>query len=211
MLTGKQLGAAIRSAIESKGVSKAEVAAYFDVKPPSIQDWMNRGTISKEKLPKLWSYFGDVVGMEHWGLEPGTPTLTASPTRAVDRRAPPADPEAYRAAVDRAGRMLAATLKDDAQRMALIALMTALLDPPQAINTIELSQANKWCFGPEALKPSEIEIPGFVSKNLPTQLETIGAVRFNEGDGNGDRDGETNLLGEREGGQRRPKAGGGKA
>lgn len=68
MLTGEQLGAAIRVAIEKKGVSKVTVAAYFGVKPPSVQDWINRGTIGKEKLPKLWAYFADVVGPEHWGL-----------------------------------------------------------------------------------------------------------------------------------------------
>lgn len=27
-----------------------------------------KGSISKEKLPELWSYFSDVVGPEHWGL-----------------------------------------------------------------------------------------------------------------------------------------------
>lgn len=68
MLTGEKLGAAIRDAIQKKGVSKAAVATHFGVKPPSIQDWIHRGTISKEKLPKLWAYFGDVVGPEHWGL-----------------------------------------------------------------------------------------------------------------------------------------------
>ena len=68
MLTGEQLGAAIRVAIEKKGVSQVAVAAHFGVKPPSVQDWINRGTIGKEKLPKLWDYFADVAGPEHWGL-----------------------------------------------------------------------------------------------------------------------------------------------
>lgn len=69
MLTGHELGAAIRSAIEKKGVTKVAVAAHFGVKPPSVQDWMQRGTIAKEKLPTLWSYFADVAGPEHWGLK----------------------------------------------------------------------------------------------------------------------------------------------
>ena len=68
MLTGEELGAAIRAAIQKKGVSQVAVAAHFGVKPPSIQDWMRRGTIGKEKLPRLWAYFSDVVGPEHWGL-----------------------------------------------------------------------------------------------------------------------------------------------
>ncbi|MES2187295.1 MAG: S24 family peptidase [Pseudomonadota bacterium] len=68
MLTGPELGAAIASAIEKKGVSKVAVAAWFGVKPPSIQDWIRRGTISKEKLPLLWEYFAEVAGPDHWGL-----------------------------------------------------------------------------------------------------------------------------------------------
>lgn len=73
MYTGERLGAAIREAIERKGVSKVTVATHFGVKPPSIQDWMNRGTISKDKLPALWAYFSDVVGPSHWGMPDGAP------------------------------------------------------------------------------------------------------------------------------------------
>jgi phage repressor protein C with HTH and peptisase S24 domain len=69
MLTGEQLGSAIEAAIKLKGVTKKEVAAHFGVQPPSIQDWVKRGTIGKEKLPKLWAYFSDVVPSSHWGLE----------------------------------------------------------------------------------------------------------------------------------------------
>lgn len=69
MLTGEKLGQAIEAAIKLKGVTKKDVASYFGVQPPSIQDWVKRGTIGKEKLPKLWSYFADVVPASHWGLE----------------------------------------------------------------------------------------------------------------------------------------------
>lgn len=69
MLTGKELGAAIEAAIKLKGVPKTEVAEHFKVKPPSVQDWVRRGTIGKEKLPQLWAYFSGVVGPAHWGLE----------------------------------------------------------------------------------------------------------------------------------------------
>ncbi len=82
MLTGKELGNAIREAIKLKGVKSVEVAKHFGVTPPSIQDWMNRGVISKDKLEKLWAYFSDVVGPEHWGLtKPPTPIRTRSDTR----------------------------------------------------------------------------------------------------------------------------------
>lgn len=91
MLTGKELGEAIREAIEKKGVTKREVARVFEVKPPSIQDWVNKGTVSKDKLPALWMYFEDVVGPEHWGLNefpkwptrPRTESLTPDASPAV--------------------------------------------------------------------------------------------------------------------------------
>lgn len=74
MLKGKELGAAIEEAIRLKiesGAcsSKADIARHFDIKPPSIYDWINKGSISKDKLPGLWRYFSDVVGPEHWGLD----------------------------------------------------------------------------------------------------------------------------------------------
>ncbi len=68
MLTGADLGAAIDSARKKKGLTKKALAEAFGVKPPSVQDWVNRGTIEKEKLPLLWQFFSDVVGPEHWGL-----------------------------------------------------------------------------------------------------------------------------------------------
>lgn len=73
MLSGKVLGRAIEQAINKKlstgsAKSKAEIARHFKIKPPSIHDWINKGSISKDKLPELWNYFSDVVGPEHWGL-----------------------------------------------------------------------------------------------------------------------------------------------
>ena len=74
MLSGKDLGRAIEQAIDKKisigaAKSKAEIARHFQIKPPSIHDWINKGSISKEKLPELWNYFSDVVGPDHWGLK----------------------------------------------------------------------------------------------------------------------------------------------
>lgn len=68
MYTGKQLGEAIDSARKLKKMSKKALADYFGVKPPSVQDWVNKGTIDKEKLSRLWELFADVVGPEHWGI-----------------------------------------------------------------------------------------------------------------------------------------------
>lgn len=83
MLTGKELGAAIEAARVMKRVTKKAMAEHFGVAPPSIQDWVNRGTIDKSRLPDLWDYFKDVVGASHWGLKgfspaAGTDSLTLS-------------------------------------------------------------------------------------------------------------------------------------
>jgi len=92
MLTGEKLGRAIAAAIALKGVKKSAVAAHFGVRPPSVQDWIQRGTISKDKLPALWRYFSDVVGPEHWGMAEGTdvspavlPARTESPNAGYIR------------------------------------------------------------------------------------------------------------------------------
>lgn len=68
LLTGPELGAAIAEAIKKKGIKKKELADHFGIKPPSVQGWINHGTIKKERLVDVWSYFADVCGPEHWGL-----------------------------------------------------------------------------------------------------------------------------------------------
>ena len=73
MLSGRELGKAIELAINKKLSSgavktKAEIARHFKIKPPSIYDWVKKGSISKEKLPELWRYFSFVFGPDHWGL-----------------------------------------------------------------------------------------------------------------------------------------------
>lgn len=91
MLTGKELGAAISAAIDKKiaaggAKSNAEIARHFGIKPPSIYDWINRGTITKDKLPKIWDYFSDVVGLDHWGLDgSGEWPFSSVPKAAYDQ------------------------------------------------------------------------------------------------------------------------------
>ena len=73
MLKGKEFGAAIGEAIQRKldagsALSKAEIARHFGMKPPSLSDWVKKGSVAKDKLPELWRYFSDVAGPEHWGL-----------------------------------------------------------------------------------------------------------------------------------------------
>lgn len=88
MLSGKDLGRAIEQAINKKIASgsvksKVEVARHFKVQPPSIYDWIKKGSISKDKLPELWRFFSDVVGPEHWGLnEYPIPTSLISDTKS---------------------------------------------------------------------------------------------------------------------------------
>ncbi len=73
MKTGKELGQAIRAAIEKKlengsAKTKAQIAEHFKIKPPSLYTWINTGNIGKDKLFELFRYFSDVVPLEHWGL-----------------------------------------------------------------------------------------------------------------------------------------------
>lgn len=73
MIKGKELGHAIEQAIKLKidaglAKSRASVARDLGVEPNVVYGWIRTGSISKERLPHLWVYFGDVVGPEHWGI-----------------------------------------------------------------------------------------------------------------------------------------------
>lgn len=90
MLSGKELGHAIEQAINRKissgaAKTKAEIARHFKIKPPSIHDWIKKGSISKDKLPELWDYFSDVVGPEHWGLKK-FPSLTSQTSEPIENK-----------------------------------------------------------------------------------------------------------------------------
>ncbi len=94
MLNGVELGQAIARAIELKIASgaiksKSEIALHFGIKTPSIYDWINKGSISKEKLPELWRYFSDVVGPDHWGLGDWPSGLMGTPSSCAEARADP--------------------------------------------------------------------------------------------------------------------------
>lgn len=79
MLTGADLGKAIESALALKGVSKADLARHFGVKPPSISGWIKTGRISKPHFEKLRQYLADVVGPEQWGLSNDRPYGASEP------------------------------------------------------------------------------------------------------------------------------------
>lgn len=80
MLEGKELGAAITTAMEKKKVGPTVLAAAFDIKPPSVSDWKARGCVSKKHLPRLIAYFSDVVGPDHWGLNAAEALVMTPPT-----------------------------------------------------------------------------------------------------------------------------------
>ena len=70
MLTGKELGEAITSALALKGRgSQKDLAVALGIKPPSINDMKKFGRIDKKHLPALWKFFSDVVGPEHWDIK----------------------------------------------------------------------------------------------------------------------------------------------
>lgn len=69
MLSGEKLGNALREAMRLKGVGATAVARHFNIKPPSVYDWMERGCIDKKHLGRLVQFFVDVVPPSHWGVE----------------------------------------------------------------------------------------------------------------------------------------------
>lgn len=71
MLTGKELGAALASAVAMKGVTKKALADAMGVTPASIQDWIKYGRIAKSRITALVDYFSDTVPLSHWGLDFG--------------------------------------------------------------------------------------------------------------------------------------------
>lgn len=68
MHTGKDLGNAIRAAMELKNVKQGAVGKAFGVAQSSVSEWLKFGRVHKKHLTKLFDYFSDVVGPEHWGL-----------------------------------------------------------------------------------------------------------------------------------------------
>ena len=60
------------------------MARHFGIKPPSISDWINRGTIDKAKLDELFTYFADVVGPDHWDT---TRSIAKNSAHAVNQSA----------------------------------------------------------------------------------------------------------------------------
>ncbi len=54
MLTGPELGAALKAAMEMKGgMSQTALAKEFGVKQPSVSEWIKFGRISKSHVPNL--------------------------------------------------------------------------------------------------------------------------------------------------------------
>ena len=85
MLTGPDLGAALKRAIELKLVSQSAVAREFGIKQPSVSEWIRYGRIGKRHIPHLVAYFAGVVRPEHWGLPASwaagmAPSSSAIPT-----------------------------------------------------------------------------------------------------------------------------------
>jgi len=83
MLTGTELGAALKEAMRLKKVTQQHVATEFGIKQPSVSEWTRFGRIGKEHVSHLVSYFSDVVGPDHWGLQ-----QVAGPAEAPARRIP---------------------------------------------------------------------------------------------------------------------------
>ncbi len=73
MLSGPELGNALRIAIKLKGKTQTEVGDAFGVRQSSVAGWLRTGRIDKAHVSALLAYFSDVVGPEHWGLPASSP------------------------------------------------------------------------------------------------------------------------------------------
>lgn len=69
MLSGKDLGNAIETAIRKKGIKKMDLAQDLGVQQASVTGWVKNGRISKENFNKILDYFSDVVSPEHFGVD----------------------------------------------------------------------------------------------------------------------------------------------
>ncbi len=78
MLTGKELGAAIKEALAQNGKSQADAAQYFGIKAPSVSGWIKTGRISKANFDALRVWLTKTPP-EHWGAASapiGAPMIT---------------------------------------------------------------------------------------------------------------------------------------
>lgn len=74
MKTASHMGEKLQQEAENKGLKPAQIAAIFDVKPPSVYDWYAFGRIHKKHYPKLVEWSGKSIG---WWLD--FPQPSASP------------------------------------------------------------------------------------------------------------------------------------
>lgn len=90
MLKGEELAAALRTAMEKKGVRNIDLANEFKVRPSTVsKDWRKLGRIGKHHIDHLVSFFSDTVSPSHWGLsdwgpavnEPGAEYVTVRVSR----------------------------------------------------------------------------------------------------------------------------------
>lgn len=84
MLTGKELGKAIRKALEAKGISPSQAAARYSITKASVSGWFGTGRIKKETLFDLMGLCSDVLGPEHWGMTCWPELSNQSTTKASE-------------------------------------------------------------------------------------------------------------------------------
>lgn len=60
------MGEKLKDEAERRGLKPVDVAAVFDVAPPSVYDWYQHGRIHKKHYPKLETWSGKSI---HWWLD----------------------------------------------------------------------------------------------------------------------------------------------
>lgn len=147
MLTGKELGQALKKAMVAKKVVQREVAAEFGITQPSVSEWVKHGRIDKAHINRLVAYFSDVVRPSHWGL----------PDEWGEMPKPDVDSEALR---------MASQIQNlnAEQRRSILALLSVY----QPIKGVESSSADASAREPKQPPPPAPPQPGETPRAKPS-------------------------------------------
>jgi len=91
MDTTEHIGHRIERRMKERGMRPAEVAAFFQIAPPSVYNWIKTGRIDNNKLPGLMRLFGGSlewwlygVEAEGWNAPPTHTGIVLQPSTILD-------------------------------------------------------------------------------------------------------------------------------
>lgn len=82
----EHIGDRLRAEMQRRSLTPVQVANIFEVKSPSVYDWLDSGRIAKKHLPKLVSEFGRSVEWWITGQESLTTQSNVQETQILNSR-----------------------------------------------------------------------------------------------------------------------------